>query len=504
MNKKILLVASHSVIEPLGLLHLANVAKEEGWDPIIELTKKIDDLEEIIEKENPDLIGFTAYTGNHQDLYRYLKSLKLHHPNIESIVGGPHATYFPKETKKFADYVVMSEGFNGLRKILKGGAKKGIIHLSKQEPFPQSERNAFYEKYEKHKKSPIKSIIVQTGCPYACTYCYNSSTFESISQNLTAQQKNEMKNILSNSGGRLFPKSLRPVDDIISEIENIIKISPETKMIYFQDDVFGANLDWLREFSKKYAPNIPFHAQLRFEYANPKNDSGKERLELMKKSGCTGITLAIESSNNIIRKEILNRPMKNELIFDCIKYLSEMDYLVRTEQMIGLPTGATIEKTPINLELDLELLELNVKLRQEFNLPTIAWASTFAPYRGTKLAKYCDKHGFYKGNYEDIPPSFFKRSTLRFAKEWVGPKLSLNTPNYWMDPEKQKEHLNNLELLNNIFIYAARIKNGHKFAKNLIEQGYAQGGRIFLDKMSDLNTMTRRHIYDNELYSIDN
>jgi radical SAM superfamily enzyme YgiQ (UPF0313 family) len=137
---------------------------------------------------------------------------------------------------------------------------------------------------------------------------------------------------------RLFPRTQRSVDEIIAEVQNIMKISPETNRIYFQDDIFGTRLDRLEEFSKKYASiNVPFHAQMRFEYLDPKKDHGKKRLDLLHKSGCDGLTFAIESAMPVIRSEVLNRKMSQELMFEVFEKLHPLGLRVRTEQMIGLP-----------------------------------------------------------------------------------------------------------------------------------------------------------------------
>ena len=38
-SNRILLVAPHSIVEPLGLFYLSTVARQEGWEPKIFLTK---------------------------------------------------------------------------------------------------------------------------------------------------------------------------------------------------------------------------------------------------------------------------------------------------------------------------------------------------------------------------------------------------------------------------------------------------------------------------------
>lgn len=453
---KILFAARYSVIEPLGLLHLSAIAKQEQWDPFIVLFRGTDftDVSSAIECIKPDLVGFSLYTGNHQKVLEYIKTL-----TIPTILGGYHATYFPDECLKYADYVVLSEGLHGLRSILRQEAPKGIVPFTQQEPITAPDRVTLYSAYPEFNNSPIKSIITHTGCPFACSYCYNSSKI---------------------NGKRLFPFSARTVKSVIGEIKNIIKFSPATKIVYFQDDVFGADLKWLKEFADKN--KIKFHAQTRFEYANPKSHVCRERLNILKDCGCTGLTLAIESASPVIRKELLNRHTPQDLIFSSMSYLSKVGFKVRTEQMLGLPYGLTKEKTSVGIKADLEILKLNVKLKEETGLPTLAWASIFSPYQGTVLGKYCKDNGFYEGDNVDAPETFFQRSVLQMKKEWMG---------QWMNGEELLDYRNKLDALRNIFQLSARLPKGHEFAEEFISG---------LPTLDGLSATLRKFSYDTELY----
>jgi radical SAM superfamily enzyme YgiQ (UPF0313 family) len=490
-NKKILLGATHSVIEPLGLLHLSTIAKEEGYETKVTLAKRnFMGFDDAVKEFEPSLVGFTVYTGNHSRVFDYLDTVR-HRYNIKVVVGGPHATYFPKESLEHADWVVLSEGFDSFRRILQGKAAPGIVPLIWREKFPPSDREDFYKENKEYDTSPIKSIIASTGCPFSCTYCYNSSTIKSLEGILDAKQMADMSSVLDSK--RLFPKSLRSVDEIIAEVKEIRRVSPQTKMIYFQDDVFGTNSEWTKEFANKYKKlNLPFHAQMRFEYANPNISACKERLDLLRDAGCTGLTFAIESASPIIREEVLNRKMGEDLIFDTMDYLNFLGYKVRTEQMLGLPYGATSKETPINLDADLETLAFNVKLRKETGLPTMAWASIFAPYRGTAIGEYCRKHGFYHGGNDDVPETFFQRSVLRFPKQWIGPELVTGMNDAWLQGEDQNKYRDDMQLLRDLFSYFAMIPEGDKLAERFIKS--KDHSYISLSKN------TRHHLYDEVLY----
>ena len=474
-KKRILFGAAYSIIEPLGLLHLAGLARDLGWERKISLVKdhNFTHFFETVRDFKPDIIGFNIYTGNHVQTFQAFEHLKKDFPNIATIVGGPHATYFPSDSLAHSDYVVMSEGFGALRKILSGQTKPGILPMLGTEHFPLPDRQTFYQDYPEHANSKIKSMITMTGCPYSCTYCYNSSGPEDIKEGIPLEIFEQIAQKWG-MGGRLFPHNVRSVDDVIRECSEIAERWP-THVIYSQDDVHGFDVKkdgWMEQFAKRWKKEvgIPYHAQMRWEMANPRTD-GKRRLDLLREAGCFGLTLAIEAADATIRKEVLDRAMPENLMFTGMQALMERGFKVRTEQISGLPYGATTHPTAMNLDADLALVELNVRLRKETGGPTMAWASTLAPYARTKLGSYCEQYGHYSGDNHDVPDTFFERSVLRFPQEWIGPKLEQRKqdPQIWLpDSELERYRDQNAEL-RRLFNFFTLVPEGHKLAERYLK-----------------------------------
>jgi len=493
MKGKILLGAEYTPLEPLALYYLASIAKSEGFDQKIVMSTGPEYHEWLraIESFQPSKIGLTVYTGNHIQIANFIKRLRGGKPTLEVITGGPHATYFPKQALEFSDYVVVGEGFNSFRRILKGSVKPGLILPEQSEPFPVPLREEFYQTSPGHKNNRIKNVIGGTGCPFNCAHCYNSANFKEISDFNREQVEQLIKRYPS---GRFFPPVHRPVKEFLQEIKDLERVSPETKFLFLEDDIFGMNLNWLREFAENYTAKIPYHANMRFEFLDPKKDAGKERIELLKKSGCTGLSFAIECSDEIICKEVLNRRSDNELILRVMRAMAEAGIKVRTYQMIGLPYGATTEQTEVNLEADLKTLELNVRLKEETGLPTFAWASTLAPYPGTKIANYCSKHGHYIGDFSNLSgqETYRIRSILRHPRKWVGPSLGADKTELWLPEEEQENYRNQLVALMNHFPLFAMLPNGHKLAREFLKQKDLSS--------AGLNKATRNFVYDGSLF----
>ena len=481
---RVLLGASHSVIENLGLIYLGGLARDEGWERKYSLVRNHDFSQffEDVRDFKPDVVGFNIYTGAHNQLFEAFDRLRKDFPDVRTAIGGPHATYFPEDAVQHADFAVMSEGFRSFRKILRREVGPGILELKEVEEFPRDDREGFYRDSQAHGKSPIKSIIGMTGCPYRCKYCYNSTDKSAIIVPKALVSKNngiiELSILAQDKkshgmGGRLFPLNERNVDDVLMEGRRIVKNWPETRMLYFQDDVFGFDTKpggFLEQLAERWPREvgIPFHAQMRWEMAI---QDGERRLDLIKKAGSSGMTLAIEAADSAVREEVLDRNMPEQYMFEGMKRLVERGFKVRTEQITALPYGYTTIPTKMNLDADLEVLELNVRLREATSGPVIAWASTLAPYKRTKIGDDCEKYGYYNGNNNDVPDEFFKRSVLKFPKEWIGPKLAeiKNNPEVWLSESELERYRDQNTELRNHFNTFALIPDGHKLAEKYLK-----------------------------------
>ncbi|MBI2625707.1 cobalamin B12-binding domain-containing protein, partial [Candidatus Parcubacteria bacterium] len=376
---RILLSAAYSIIEPLGLIYLAGLAKELGHQTRIVLVRDFDfrPLFERVEEFRPDLVGFNVYTGTHKPVYEAMR--RLNAMGITTVMGGPHATYFAEDAAQYARHVVRGEGFTGFRHILEGTAPAGVFFDEKllREGFPCPDRATFYDEHPLHRDNPIKNDITAVGCPWGCTYCFNVQFLKIYGA---------------------FRLVARPVEAVIAALEEIRQRWP-TRLIFFQDDVFGFNIPWLEEFVRQYRDRvrIPWHAQIRLELTRD-----PRRLKLFKEGGCCGITTAIESADPWVRKHILDRDgMTNEEIVEGCARIKAAGLRLRTEQITALPTS--------DLGLDLSTLRLNVQIR-----PDMAWNSIFAPYRGTDLGELAVRWGYYGGNNDDLSETFFDRSVLTF------------------------------------------------------------------------------------------
>ncbi|MBI2048882.1 MAG: cobalamin B12-binding domain-containing protein [Candidatus Liptonbacteria bacterium] len=377
MQKRVILVMKKYVIEPLGVMHLAGIARDLGWDARVHLYESVDGkfnlnpLYEEVREFKPNLVGPSIWTGSHPQLFQAADYIRRE-LRTPVAIGGPHATYYTDDCRKHADMVAKGESFRIFAEMLGASPSGRVIEQvpgiffdphPKETPFPIPYRDAVYRRYPDLARSPIKSIMCSTGCPFHCTYC-------------NSPHLNKMYEVEGDSSGFKNVFRVREVDDIIAEAKWVMEHYPETKMFYFQDDIFGYDMVWLKEFAAKwrktFGDKVKWHCQVRLELV--RGNVGDRRMELFAEGGCSGITLAIESGNDWLREFVLKRPMEHEMIVSGCKKIMSYGLTLRTEQILQVAFS--------DFETDLSTLQLNCEIN-----PQMAWSSILYPFGETDMGK---------------------------------------------------------------------------------------------------------------------
>lgn len=389
----------------VGIMQISAVAKQAGHKTTLGVLSREDVLGKI-KVQKPEVVAYTGSTGEHITYFDFNKKLKEKYPHIITIMGGPHATFFPERTLVDAklDAVCIGEGdyaftdflnrvdanknFSNLKNIMLAGGKKPKLMPLIQDldslPFP--DRALFYNNGESG-ENPIKHFFVSRGCPYNCTYCFNDS-FRKMYPGQRYVRKRSVKNILQ-------------------EILEVRKKWP-LKYIKFYDDVFTLTADdWLKEFAEEYPKQIglPFFCLMRADTMT------KEIADLLKKSGCKAISMSIESANPKLREKVLNRKMTNEQIKKAYKLCGERGIAIQSNNILALPTS--------KIEDDVATLDFNIECGKKQKTFVIGEFGTAYPYPGTALGDFCDKHGFYdsKKGFTDLHISYHNDSPLNCFNE---------------------------------------------------------------------------------------
>ena len=103
-------------------------------------------------------------------------------------------------------------------------------------------------------------------------------------------------------------------------------------------------------------------------------------VRLLKAAGCYRISIGVESGNDHIRNDVMNRKMSREQIVNAFALAHARGIETMAINMMGLP-GETDE-------MIWDTIRLNRQIK-----PTFSGVNIFYPYRGTKLGDRCFDEG---------------------------------------------------------------------------------------------------------------
>ncbi len=398
---RVLFVEKQIDYEPLGLLYLASVLKQAGHEVRLAIASA-EDPARVAQAWQPAVVGYSVYTGS-QGYYRDLNlRVKAALPEVVSVFGGPHPTYFPEFVQEpGVDAVCVGEGEGAMLDLVAaldagrplsgidnwwfsrdGGRSvernpvRDLEDSLDRLPFP--DRDLLFQRDAFTRQSGIKHFITSRGCPYDCTYCFNHALAE----------------VYRGRGKRLRQMS---VERVVEEVKGVQARYP-MQFVVFLDDLFIVHAAWLRELAEKFPREVglPFFCNVRANLITP------EKVDLLKRAGCASVGMGLETGNPALRNEILKRNLSDAQIVEASRLLREAGIQVLTTNMLGLPGGT--------LALDFETLALNHACQ-----PAYANAFLYQPYPRTELGEYARENGHVEGSLDDIDPSAWERSVLRFA-----------------------------------------------------------------------------------------
>lgn len=351
-----------------GLMSISSYVKKEGHEVDLMVSGK-ENLEEKIKKFGPDIVGMPVLTRDHYWAIENSQKVKKVNPSVLTILGGPHPTFYTKIIENEGiDGINLYEGEKSMLELLnkvdngqeiygtnsiwfnkKGFIKKNPLNspLSVDE-IPISDRK-LYKKVKGMEEDFELQIMSSRGCPFHCNFCINYGIQKYYQNSFFRTKKPEV---------------------VIQEIKNGRK-NRNIKNILFQDDIFGINKKWLREFSQMYKKEVglPFYSLLRCDVITT------EFIDTLKDMGVSEVGIGVESGNERIRNDILGKKLPTEKIKMAVQILKDKKVHFHTFSMFGLPT----EK----LKNSWETINLNIELR-----PDVAYTQIFHPYPGTKFFDY--------------------------------------------------------------------------------------------------------------------
>ena len=446
-----------SMWEPVGQMMLTSLCKQAGHE-VRFASLKPRRIAKTMEEFKPHVVGFSvpsSYLSSIQNLNRFLKGRF----DYTSVFGGKHPTIVPGiiHDDPAIDAVAMGEAdhtFPAFLAAMESGnafettegfwvRRDGQVFENPRAPLvkdldalPFMDREAIYE-VAPYKDNPIKGFLAERGCPYNCTYCFNK----------------HFRDLYKEFGSTV---RYRNVDSVIEELKKVRK-DLGFQMVYFFDEVFSSSKKWLFDFCDAYRRevNLPFAITHRIDFMT------EEVTQALADAGCTVVLTGIEAGNEKIRRDLLNRPMSNQLILEHAQKIRSSGIMLILLNLLGVP-----ETT---LDDDIETYQMNLRAKVDY-----AHSAVFQPYPGTVMTDLAIERGYFTGTAQDLTPRDFMKGRSR-----------LNIPD-----RKARQRLDSF------FSTAAHFKLKPKTVKTLVRLPLGPLFRLF-------RLIIKTRIGQNEVFPVD-
>lgn len=362
----------------LGLLYLASSLIKEGFEvkylDVSDNSLTLDEINEVVTKENFNILGITSMTQNIKGAVQLAKFLKENNCPVKIILGGPHFSADPTLIERFPyfDAAVTGEAEITLPQIIKDllNGKENIKMVRGQTPMnlddlPFPARHLVdYSVYLK-RGSWANGIFATRGCPYHCNFCSIPAIDKRVRYRSSELITEEIKQSYSLTGLKYFN---------------------------FSDDALTINKRFVYSLCEQVL-KLPFRIQ--WEAQSRINYIDRPLLKIMKKSGCTKLLFGIESGNETIRNKVIGKGITDEQIVQATRLCWQEGIEPDHYLMVGHPTETNKEiQDTINCPL-------------KFN-PNIIGVFITMPLPGSPLFEHAIKEGivdkktidkFIKGEY---------------------------------------------------------------------------------------------------------
>jgi len=428
MNKRVALInpgtqRRFDAHEPLNIGLIAASLESHGVEVKIIDEVAGDNVEREIALFKPDTVGLTATTPFADTAYKHASLCRKQ--NIQTVLGGVHASIMTEEALQYADIVVKGEGEQAMLDIVLQGAAERVIsrpyiknldsiprpayhlmnmdfYLSARDRTPYNTALIFVP--EGHK---IASMITSRGCPYSCIFCHNS--------------------------WKGMPFRFNSPERVIEDMRYLINTYKAQALTFFDDDFFAlkTRTKTICKMIKENKIDIIWGCNARVDTVD------LDSLKAAKDTGCRQVAFGLESGSQKIL-DIINKHTTVEQNRKAVAICKEAGLLCVAFFILGNPDETK------------EDLELTRRFIMENPIDCIGLCIA-TPFPGTKLWQWCHDHNFIPSDFSwsDFSPDdsglqvsqyrtpdeikhFRSNLFLRFAfkKEFVGQlvKMSLRHP----------------------------------------------------------------------------
>lgn len=376
------------MVEYMGFMSMSSALKAAGHEVEVFIDCHLgeESIVDQIESFNPDIVGFSVLTPSVPwacDLARRIKR-RL---SVLTVFGNVHVILNPEQmiARDGVDIICTGEGemplcrlaeaidrkqsvssISGLwvkfgDQVVRNPAETVLVDMESQ---PDIDRG-LYNKYRFFRRSPYLRVMTGRGCPFRCSFCTNTVLMDHF------------------GGAKSYIRKKSP-QAAVSEIKRLVDgHAVRVKHIFFIDEVFWVRNEWLREFLRLYRSEIgiPFTANFRF------GGIAEDDIRLLAEAGATGLAVATETADESQRRGLLNKPVRNQHVFQVVDWLHRYRVPFASSVFFGLP-GDTVGDHVDRLDFFRRIS------------PTYLWTTFFQPYPGLPLVSHQQIRPLIKDNLE--------------------------------------------------------------------------------------------------------
>lgn len=302
----------------------------------------------VIQAERVGLVGFSLRASAYEAVVRQLVGTVRGHTGLPCVVGGWHPTVRPDAVIEFADAIVRGEADEAFPLFVERffaadpalSATPGTwvraggeVHKNAPAPLVARLDSLPWRDYdhadkwwiERHSVTrgdpmaddPLFQVLCSIGCIQKCSFCHNS--FDDGAP-----------------GARL---RFRTVSSVLDELAARRKANPRIRRVRFDDEIFGIDRRWLREFAERY----PREVGLPFDFLTEPTVVSEEYAELMAKAGAAWVHMGIQSTE-AVNRDLLSRRADPETTRAAVDRLTRRGIRIRYLTMVDIPGVAEEQK----------------------------------------------------------------------------------------------------------------------------------------------------------------
>lgn len=364
-----------------------------------------------IRQYQPDVVGVTTlFSSSYPCVEEVLRVAKEVNPGVVTVVGGTHPSFLARqclEQNPNLDYIVIGEGeMSGLElldRLDAGTSVDGIDGLAWREggdvritpkttfiedldslPWPARDLidiDVYASANRAHgvySKEPVTTTIQSSrGCPAKCTFC---------------------------SSMRFWGQKYRgrSAESVLGEIEQVRK-TYGIREFQFEDD----NLTMDRKRAKHLFQAM-IDRKLDIVWSTPNGVAmwtlDEEMLTLMKQAGCYEVTLAFESGNQEVLRDVIKKPTNLKHAEKVVEAVKKVGLDHNAFFIMGFPGETTAQ------------MKESYSLAKRLKLQS-AWFFVANPLPGTELYEQCQEKGLLREGF-DFTNTAYTRSAFN-TPEWA-------------------------------------------------------------------------------------